>query len=127
MNLQYYHGTNKKNPYQNFEFTAMLNVMTSEELILLINESLKDDTFTFSLSFGITQVHPDDMYCKRIGREQCLLNTRRVKFVISHINKDLTSGANNVKLISIDGSNIELILRLKGNRGNPHLIYVSRS
>jgi hypothetical protein len=118
--FQYYHCRDEFVLGQKEEFTAVCKVPSNEDLLKILK--LRTEFFVNSsmeLLFGMTKVHPDEMYCKAIGRAEAKKNVKVVWFDLININitKDIIDFTFRHKGVTIK-------LQTKEGRNVPYLTMV---
>jgi hypothetical protein len=81
-----------------------------EEIPAWLFDQLKEGDF-FEKKVGKAKCHPDDVYCKKTGREEALRQAKKVRLTVEDI-RELASG--NMSMTLYDGQHSFILVRYAG-------------
>lgn len=119
--IQYYHNKQEYWLGIKTEYTVACKVPTNEDLEKMIKLRFEFGVMAeIQLLFGITRVHPKDMYCYKTGREKARKNMKIESFKLNGINikQDVIN-------FTFTGKCGTLLIQTKEGRKTPYLLMVN--
>jgi len=116
-NIQFYHQT------QNEIFSRLTVALEVPTIKDIINTASLHTSPNISMKLGITYVHPNDNYNRKIGRELSLTRLNTIDFILTKIEFD-DIGRHIYQFNSMDDEHI-IYLRLNPKSNKAHFIEYS--
>lgn len=116
--LQYYHHRDEWRQGNKYEYTIVCDVPSSKNLADLVSLALQNGKAYISIPFGKAEVHPKDMYCKKIGRDTALSKCSSKMFRLTCV--DIIPGGKVCYYFVSDDDHLRL--ETKPGRSKPYLI-----